>query len=254
MQLPLPELAQLFASPRASPLQRNFALVYVEQAAARAPPAARFEHCFGTLLAGLAARPRAHQDMLLRLAGGALEHLAPSAQACAVAAAPAEQAAFAAQLGIFGPGHSAAADRGVLLNYLLCLMLYQPLSSRQALTPLGLASQQQRQGGAAGGGGPRPMDVDGGGGSDGAVAAGAAAGGTSPPPPGLARRDAALVEGRDGPPAAEALLARKLGALALLARAGADASEALLVYLAAACDPADQAGRGRVGGRGPGGV
>ena len=75
VQLPLPQLVALFAAPDSTPLQRNFALVYVEAAAARAPPAARLEQ-LGPLLAGVGGRPAAHQAMLLRLAAQCLEQLA----------------------------------------------------------------------------------------------------------------------------------------------------------------------------------
>lgn len=47
LQLPLHELVATYRAPDSGPMARNFALVYIETAAGRAPPAARFAEVRG---------------------------------------------------------------------------------------------------------------------------------------------------------------------------------------------------------------
>ncbi|PSC71704.1 proteasome-associated ECM29-like protein [Micractinium conductrix] len=251
VQLPLKELAAIYAAPGTPPMARNFALVYLEQAVERAAPADRFAE-LPTMLTGLSTRPAQHQDMLLRLAAQCWEHMAAS-----TGAPPwGSEAAFAARFsflarageassgasvdaGAAAPSPTAAADRALVLRFASRLMLYQPPSFKGPSNPLA-AAQAAAAGGngsGAGAGGAQPMEIDAAGG--GAAAAAAPLPGV---PAGMSRQDVAAVEGK-APPAGQMLLRSKLGFLNFSAAAGWDPTEVLQTYLAAACDPNEQISR-----------
>lgn len=73
--LPLVPLLSLFQQPAASPLVRNFALVYVEMAMERSSAQQRAA-VLPELLEGIGSKPQQHQDMLLRMAMAALQSMA----------------------------------------------------------------------------------------------------------------------------------------------------------------------------------
>ncbi|PRW21127.1 proteasome-associated ECM29-like protein isoform X1 [Chlorella sorokiniana] len=247
LRLPLRELAELYAAPGTAVMARSFAVVYLEQAVARAAPEERFAQ-LATLLAGLSTRPAQHQAMLLRMAAQCLEHMASGAASSAsgseqqFAAAypflqqpqqqqqqqqagegeaaggerpPALEVGSTAAPAAAAAAATAAADRRLILQFALQLMLYQPPSAKGPSNPL----QAGRE--------PAPMEVD-------APAAG--------PPAGMSRADVAAVEGKQAP-AGDALLRQKLGFLNFSFAAGWDPTEMLPVYLAAACDPSEQVSR-----------
>lgn len=78
--LPLSALLSLFQRPDASPLVRNFALVYVEMAMERSSTAERAV-VLPELLQRISTKPQQHQDMLLRMAMSALQSLAVTGMA-----------------------------------------------------------------------------------------------------------------------------------------------------------------------------
>ncbi|GAB4815511.1 hypothetical protein N2152v2_002557 [Parachlorella kessleri] len=211
LQLPLHELVALYGSPQAGPMARNFALVYIENAAGRATAQARFAELDG-ILKGLASRPAAHQEILLRIAALCLEQMSQQGNAFEYG----QEQQFASRYTFLSP----APDRQALLSFGLKLMLYQPPFVRGPSSALAAAQQAQQVQQ------PQPMEVDGG-------PAGPAV------PAGLSRADVAAVEGKQAP-TVEVLARRKLGLLNFSAAAGLDPSELLLVYLAASCDPQEQ--------------
>lgn len=73
--LPLVPLLNLFQQPAASPLVRNFALVYVEMAMERSSAQQRAA-VLPELLQCIGSKPQQHQDMLLRMAMSALQSMA----------------------------------------------------------------------------------------------------------------------------------------------------------------------------------
>jgi len=227
-QLPLEALLQLYAKPDAAPMVRNFAIVYVETAASRAAPEARFAQV-GALLHGISTRPDAHQQMLLRLAVRGLEHMAAQGNAFAMGGPDDFAARFSllrdddSSSGTTIAAPTAADDRRIFLHFAQRLMLYQPPSLKQHGSALAAAQAQMMHSVRS-----DAMEVD---------------GPVLPPlPPGLSRRDVAAVEGKS-PPDAAALQRQKLGVLNFTAAAGVKPSQVLALYLAASCDPSDAVSR-----------
>jgi proteasome component ECM29 len=139
LRLPLPGLVALLRGPAAasSSAVRNFALVYVETAMPRAPPAERLAAA-PALLAGVGGAPAAEAAPLLRLAAAALEGLAPAPGG----GAPAVGAAVA---GCLADG----ADRAAFLDFALALMLYQPPVAKRPASALAAAAPMEVDGAAA---------------------------------------------------------------------------------------------------------
>jgi len=213
VHLPLTDLLNLYST-STSPLVRNFALVYVERAAERAPADARFRH-LNALLQGVASRPAPHQGTLLRLTARALEHLAVQGNAFALGAPKTFSAAY--------PFLNSDADRTVFLNFALRLVLYTPATVRGPTSALAAGRAATAGSAASDAGGDQPMAP-------------------ARPPPGLSFADVAQIEGKAAPSPA-ALQTQKLGVLNFTALAGVRPEECLQLYLAAACDPGEQVQR-----------
>eukprot|EP00878_Enallax_costatus_P020969 GHUV01022185.1.p1 GENE.GHUV01022185.1~~GHUV01022185.1.p1 ORF type:complete len:557 (+),score=262.61 GHUV01022185.1:128-1798(+) len=203
-QLPLIPLVKLALDGSAGPMVRSFALVYVEMGQPRAPPQQQLE-AVPLLLDGLASRPPQHRAVALRVVTAALALLKPAPAGSyseVVAAAPAATAAGSSSSTVSTPINApsllpaAAADRQLLLDHALKVLLYQRPSSgnRAPATPLGLANA--------------------------AAVGGAPAAPAAPPPPGLSSADVAALEEK-GVPAQDSLIQLKLGLLCLLGAAAA---------------------------------
>lgn len=115
MRLPLEDLTALYVNPERPPMVRNFALVYVEQAHARATPEDRAAQIL-PILRGVASRTQQHRDLILRLA---VEALAVPEKQCA---AHPDDMPF-----LLDP-----ADRAAFLDHALEYLMYQPNSSGHA--------------------------------------------------------------------------------------------------------------------------
>jgi proteasome component ECM29 len=109
MPLPLEDLTALYVNEERPPTVRNFALIYVEQAHARAAPEARAAQIL-PLLKGISARPRQAADIICRLAITAL-------------AVPEKQVRTAVDDMEFMTN---ANDRAVFLRHALLYLMYQP--------------------------------------------------------------------------------------------------------------------------------
>ena len=162
LPLPLQPLAKLYANPATAAIVQNFALVYIEMGLPRLTSADRAA-LLPTLLIGISKRPSAQQDTLLGLLLSALPILplpktkaqlgtAPAATSPAAAAAaaapnsapapgaPAPPAAPAAAEAPTLPFLVDAADRALVLGWLLDLLLYlPPLASAPHTPPPGLS-------------------------------------------------------------------------------------------------------------------
>ncbi|KXZ47234.1 hypothetical protein GPECTOR_37g240 [Gonium pectorale] len=265
LQLPLAELVAMFAgepppgtSAAAYGMVRNFALVYTEMAAERAPGPERVA-ALPSLLRGLSRRPAAHAAILLRVAAAALEHvpqppvggygaggapgaipglpLPAGAAAAAAAGGPsgpeaAPEAATAAAGPVVPPALAERypylldpADREAFLSYGLKLLLYSPRPAPRPSTNLPQQHQAQQA----------------------QAQAQAAPAAPAKPPPGLSPADVKQLEEK-GAPSGEQSSRRKLGLLHLLGGAGVGgpllpAGAVLPHLLAAAVDPSDPVAR-----------
>jgi len=217
IKLPLEALLGLFCRrPPPLPMVRNFALVYVEMAAQRATPDQRLA-IVPHLLEGIASKPAAQRDMLLRLAAGGLAQLnGPGAPR---QGDDADEAAFAAKYTFL----QSDADRAVFLEYGRILLLYSPAQKRLVL-PLAPDASQEAAARAV-----DPVEI-------------------TVLPGGLAASDLARIEGTAGAPRGEELTLQRLGFLNFITAAGVVPKDALVPYLLAACDAQDP--QGRVAARG----
>jgi hypothetical protein len=161
--LPLGGLIKLFTSPSSAPFVANFALVYIDMGFPRVSSADR-SSLLPSLLVGIARRPAAQQDSLLALLLAALPTLplpktkaelpvaptpppsttiatpnAPTSTDPNTAAAAAPTAPAAASRPTL-PFLTDAADRSLILSWLLDLLLYMPpLASDPHTPPPGLS-------------------------------------------------------------------------------------------------------------------
>ena len=221
MPLPLEDLTALYVNEERPPTVRNFALIYVEQAHARATPEDRAAQIL-PLLKGVGARPKQAADIICRLA---IQALAVPERHVRV---PVNDMEFM----------TVARDRAAFVAHALLYLMYQPNTSGHAPVAAPApspAEQAARAVANVAGVAPGPA-------SDGPAAASLAA---APPPPtappGMSPASVERVLGPNAPPVANLadLAARKLALLEFFHRAKDETlppSEVLTHYLVAACD------------------
>lgn len=217
--IPLQNLLDLYRT-NSSPLVRSFSLVYIEKGMQRASPDVRFSH-LDQLLANLSQKPLPHQDILLRIAVTALEHLSQSTNAFAFGSPE----AFAAKYTFLkddSPVHSA--DRATFLDFALRVMLYTPPTARGPKSALAAGHASMQRSVSVPPATPLPQSlVD---------------HQQQQQQPGLSIDDINKIEGKSiNPIASTTLQNQKLGILNFTSLAEIPPNKhTLLIYLAAACD------------------
>ena len=218
MPLPLEDLTALYINEERPPTVRNFALIYVEQAHARAAPEARAAQIL-PLLKGISARPRQAADIICRLAITAL-------------AVPEKQVRTAVDDMEFMTN---ANDRAVFLRHALLYLMYQPNTVGHApvAAPAPSPAEQAMRGVANVAGVPAPPTNN---------ATESTAAPPQPPaaPPGMSPSSVERILGPNAPALSiKDLATRKLALLEFFHRAKDSTlppAEALMHYLVAACD------------------
>ena len=218
MPLPLEDLTALYVNEERPPTVRNFALIYVEQAHARAAPEARAAQIL-PLLKGISARPRQAADIICRLAITAL-------------AVPEKHVPTAVDDMEFMTN---ANDRAVFLRHALLYLMYQPNTVGHApvAAPAPSPAEQAMRGVANVAGVPAPPTNN---------ATESTAAPPQPPaaPPGMSPSSVERILGPNAPALSiKDLATRKLALLEFFHRAKDSTlppAEALMHYLVAACD------------------
>ena len=220
MPLPLEDLTALYVNEERPPTVRNFALIYVEQAHARATPEDRAAQIL-PLLKGVGARPKQAADIICRLA---IQALAVPERHVRV---PVDDMEFM----------TVARDRAAFVAHALLYLMYQPNTSGHAPVAAPAPSPAEQAARAV-------ANVAG-------VAPGPAAGATptttpaaapgASAPPGMSPASVERVLGPNAPPVANLadLAARKLALLEFFNRAKDETlppPDVLTHYLVAACD------------------
>ena len=224
MPLPLEDLTALYVNKERPPTVRNFALIYVEQAHARATPEDRAAQIL-PLLKGVGARPKQAADIICRLA---IQALAVPERHVRV---PVNDMEFM----------TVARDRAAFIAHALLYLMYQPNTSGHAPVAAPApspAEQAARAVANVAGVAPGPA-------ANQSPANQSPANNQPPPapsaPPGMSPASVERVLGPNAPPIADLadLAARKLALLEFFHRAKDETlppAEVLTHYLVAACD------------------